>query len=350
MARFALFACGAALVSADKIKLGQDVDYPPYAFIDGAGVLQGFGKDIADGMTASCDDIEIEVVRANWSDCWDGNGPKLGAKLEDGTLDACTTYTHTKGVRNDWADFSGGILDVNKAAGLLTLLVDGQPKVNGNSDLDGVTIVDVAGWAPTADTIAFVENKCASKLYSAKYIMKAGAGNDAAMKMLRDGDADCMFVYADQAHNYQCNAEGKGKYSGSVATWDCATWKGFGTDYAYVQTGQFGYVFNGTTLALAKKGSGVAEKLNPCLWKFLETKEYYDICVKHDFVDHCYHNKHFPPISEEVHHEYNKPTNEHSGDCSSGYCPCPGNSESETSGAAGLMMSGFMALPIVAVL
>jgi len=253
MARFALFACGAALVSADKIKLGQDVDYPPYAFIDGAGVLQGFGKDIADGMTASCDDIEIEVVRAKWSDCWDlgwrhngkkwwrpnGSKPKLGAKLEDGTLDACTAYTHTKGVRNDWAEFSGGILDANKAAGLLTLLVDGKPKVNGSSDLDGVTVVDctlpwqqpahpaVAGWAPTADTIAFVENKCASKLYSAKYIMKAGAGNDAAMKMLRDGDADAMFVYADQAKNYQCNADGKGKYSGSVATWDCAMWEGF---------------------------------------------------------------------------------------------------------------------------
>jgi len=94
----------------------------------------------------------------------------------------------------------------------------------------------------------------------------------------------------------------------------------------------------------------VAEKLNPCLWKFVETKEYYNICVKHDLVESCYRNKHFPAIEDEVHHEYNKPTNEHSGDCSSGYCPCPDDSESLSSGAAGLIMSGFMALPIVAVL
>ena len=43
------------------------------------------------------------------------------------------TYTHTQGIRNDYADFSYGILDVNKAAGLLTLLENGMPKLDGHS-------------------------------------------------------------------------------------------------------------------------------------------------------------------------------------------------------------------------
>lgn len=344
------------MVSAvTKIKLGQDIDYPPYAFADENGTLQGFGKDIADGMTALCEDIEIEVVQAAWSECWDGSGPKLGSKLEDGTLDACTTYTHTKGVRNDYADFSGGILDVNKAAGLLTMLVDGKPKVDGCSDLDGVKVVDVAGWAPTADTIAFVENKCSDTTYSNKYTIMSAEGydnsngtanaNTHAMEMLRAGEADAMFVYADQAKNYQCK-------NGETDGW-CGAWSGFGTDYAYVQTGQFGYVFNGTTFALAKKGSGVAELLNPCLWKFMETKEYYDVCAKHDFVESCYPNSHFPKKEDQKHHEYNKDTDQHAGDCSSGYCPCPSeclpkteNSDT-TSGAAALAVSSLMALPML---
>ena len=39
----------------------QDVDYPPYAFQTADGELAGIGKDIADGMTALCEDIEINV-------------------------------------------------------------------------------------------------------------------------------------------------------------------------------------------------------------------------------------------------------------------------------------------------
>eukprot|EP00971_Amphidinium_carterae_P061913 1226160-Amphidinium_carterae.1 len=62
------------------------------------------------------------------------------------------TYTHTQGIRNQYAEFGDGILEVNKAAGLLTLLNEnGVPMVTGQSDLSGLNIVDVAGWAPTAD-------------------------------------------------------------------------------------------------------------------------------------------------------------------------------------------------------
>lgn len=338
----------------------------------------GFGKDIADGMnalgasdnTSACASIEIEVVQTAWSNCWDGSGPTIGAALEDGSLDACTTYTHTKGIRNDFLDFSGGILDVNKAAGLITLLdEDGNPKVCGKSDLDGITVVDVSGWAPTADTIAFVMNKCTDSTYSNNYTMVSAeetddlGPNDVAMKMLRDGEADAIFIYADQAKNYQCK-------DGVEATWDCTLWEGFGTEFAYVQTGQFGYTFNGTTLAITKKDSGVAEALNPCLWEFMETEAYYDACVKSDFVDSCYPNSYFPSSGDVKVHEYNKDTDEHTGDCSHGYCPCPSVNttcpyaaavstvtvtvtvtEAEdavmTSGAVTITLSSLMALPIL---
>lgn len=357
-ARIALLASGAAVVSAavTKIKLGQDIDYPPYAFKDANGTLQGFGKDIADGMTAMCEDLEIDVVQTSWSDCWDGDGPTIGAKLKDGTLDACTTYTHTKGIRNEFLDFSGGILQVNKAAGLLTLLdPDGNPKVKGCSDLAGVTVADVAGWAPTADTIAFVMNKCSKTTYSKNYTMKSAAEetvdgvkigpNDKAMMMLRAGEAHAVFLYADQAKNYQCK-------QGVTSAWNCTLWNGFGTDYAYVQTGQFGYVFNGTTLAITKKGSGVAEKLNPCLYKYMETKGYYDVCVKHDMVDTCYHNSHFPSKDSEKIHEYNLDTDQHKGDCSNGYCPCTGTctekgGNSAVDAAVVVTLSSVVALPIL---
>ena len=169
--------------------------------------------------------------------------------------------------------------------------------------------------APTADGLDFVTNKCLNQKYSSNYTLVVGNGNDEAMTMLRNGAADAMFVYADQAKNYQCDGT-------TVAAWNCTLWEGFGTEYAYVQTGQFGYVVNGTTLALSKKGSGVPEAINSCLAEVMATEEYYNACVKYDLVDSCYVNSFFP-TSGIVIHEYNKETDEHSGDCSSGYCPCP---------------------------
>ena len=83
------------------------------------------------GVHQSASFIGSQVVQASWSDCWSSaNGGTLGAKLDDSTLDACMTYTHTQGIRNVYADFSIAILSVNKAAGLLTLLENGMPKVN----------------------------------------------------------------------------------------------------------------------------------------------------------------------------------------------------------------------------
>jgi ABC-type amino acid transport substrate-binding protein len=330
MFRLPCLLLGAAVptaVSVEKFYIGLDDNYPPYATRDENGTHTGFGYDIAMGVNAVCPELDIEVVYTEWVNCWDGTGaePVLGKLLDNGTLHACATYTHTKGIRNEYADFSYGILNVNKAAGLLTMLnKDGTPVVNGNSDLDGVTVVDVAGWAPTADTIAFVNNFCTGELYSSKYTMKSAQANDVrnandeAMHMLRHGEADAMFVYADQAHNYQCEAGTE-----SEKAWNCTLWKGFGTEYAYVQTGQFGYVFNGTTLALAKKGSGAVEKLNPCLDRYMLTQDYHDVCVKWHKEEECYPNEFFTAADKEHQYEFNKETSEHKGDCSNGYCPCP---------------------------
>lgn len=318
-----------------KLTFGQDTNYPPYAFKnESTGELTGFGKDIADGMTAMCDELEIQVVETKWSNCWSSaGGGTLGALLEDGSLDACMTYTHTQGIRNTYADFSYGILEVNKAAGLLSVLENGKPIVTGLDDLAGKTVVDVGGWAPTADGLGFVTNKCTDQKYSSDYTLLVGKNNDEALEMLLNGTADAMFVYADQAYNYQCK-------DGVEKEWDCTLWDGFGTNFAYVQTGQFGYTNNGTTLAMTKKDSGIAEKVNPCLAKFMASKEYHDICVKYELTDSCYRNKFFTQAEMEK-KEYNKPTDEHKSDCSNGYCPCP---ETLLSGAYNHMVSGFLAL------
>ena len=215
----------------------------------------------------------------------------------------------------------------------MTLLENGLPKVSGMDDLAGKTVIDVGGWAPTADGLGFVTNKCTNQPYSQDFTLVIGPENDDAMKMLRNGTGDAVFLYADQANNYQCAG------SDVTAEWDCSLWQGFGTEYAYVQTGQKGWAINGTTLAMTKPGSTVPELINSCLADFLQTKEYYDICVKHGFVGFCYPNSHFPSgASDKPNHD--KPTNELAGDCSDGYCPCDspaasttGSPASQTSGA-----------------
>jgi len=324
MAAMVTFGVGVRLddtAAPKKLKLGQDTNYPPYATSED-GKPTGFGHDVAIGMNTMCPDLDIEVVITKWAECWTPEG--LGKGLEDGTLDACMTYTHTKGIRNDFADFSHGILEVNKAAGLLTMLDDnGAPKVNGHDDLKGKNVVDVAGWAPTADGLDFVKNKCTGENYNGGYKMLMADGadnnNELALSWLYEGKADAMFVYADQAYNYKkvCKEGGEAL--------NCSKWNEFGKKFAYVQTGQFGYVNNGTTLGLAKKGSGVVELLNPCLDKFMKTKEYFEVCGKYDVVDSCYRNEFFPAKDDALMKDYNKPTDEHAKeDCSSGYCPCTG--------------------------
>merc|ERR1712150_316387 len=135
------------------------------------------------------------------------------------------------------------------------------------------------------------------------------------MGMLRDGQGDALFIYPHQVLEFsQCN-EG--------SWWNCTLWEGFGTEYAFVQTGQFGYMNNGTTLVMAPKNSGLPELLRPCIAQFLETKEYYDLCEKYSLTADCYTNSFFPLSSHDESPLYNRPTNEQTGtNCTNGYCPC----------------------------
>ena len=50
-----------AAASVTKLKFGQDVNYPPYAYLDASGELAGFGVDVVKGMNALCSTLEIEA-------------------------------------------------------------------------------------------------------------------------------------------------------------------------------------------------------------------------------------------------------------------------------------------------
>jgi hypothetical protein len=330
-------------VKPPTITLATDVDWPPYAYyVEGtsgeSGGLQGFGKDVGEGVGKVCG-LNIVYVQTNWKNCWDSTGykkdpasPGIGIGLLNGWFHGCSTYTHAQGVRNRFMEFSDPILDSNKPAGLLTLLVDGVPNLDGNSDLAGKRIADVGGWVPTADGLYYVVNKCTGKHYVKPcksdspgcldgFTLLVGEGNDPSMQMLRNGEADALFIYADQAYNYECDENGK-THSGADPTWDCKLWKGFGTEYAYVQSGQFGHTIAGTTLSISKKGSGLPGILDPCIKKFLKTEEYYKLCEKHDMVATCFKNDFFPK-EEKKKKPYMIPTNEQPAGCSTGYCGCP---------------------------
>lgn len=83
--------------------------------------------------------------------------------------------------------------------------------------------------------------------------------------MLLDSVVDAVWVYSDQAKNYQC-----ANFVGTPS-WNCDIWAKFGTDFAYLHTGIFEHAANGTTLTMSKKGSGIAELVNPCIQKFMKT-------------------------------------------------------------------------------
>ena len=124
--------------------------------------LSGMVVDVIDGMSALCG-LDIIPVQTNWEDCWYSN--EIGRGLERGHYHGCMSYTHTKGVRNRYLEFTHAIIQKG-AAGILTRLSNGEPIVTSKSDLDGVKIVDISGWAPTSDGIEFVRNDCTGNMYS----------------------------------------------------------------------------------------------------------------------------------------------------------------------------------------
>ena len=328
-----------SLYGKPHLILAQDIDYPPYAFLgvppEGDYDVAGFGHDFAKGMAKTCG-MDITTVQTNWANCWDSG--KIGIGLRDGYFHACMTYTHTAGQRNRFVEFSNGILQANKPAGLLVRLKDGKPEIDPKSDLKDVKVVDVKGWAPTSDGLNFVKNRCTLKptyflgfemvtpedSYKSKSQKKTFTiANDVALAMLLDGAADAVWLYADQAQYYDCsqNPDKQNEH-------DCEMWAGFKKDFAYIHTGLYGHTVNGTTLTLAKKGSGISEIVNPCIQKFLKTKEYKTICDNHKLTSTCYKNEFFGSDAGKRNlagggEEYwTYDTNKLTTECADGYCNC----------------------------
>lgn len=63
--------------------------------------------------------------------------------------------------------------------------------------------------------------------------------------------------------------------------------------FAYIHVGMMDHAINGTTLVMSRKGSGLNEIVNPCIQKFMKTKEYHDICKDFKLADQCFANDHF---------------------------------------------------------
>eukprot|EP00588_Corethron_pennatum_P017662 CAMPEP_0194303604 /NCGR_PEP_ID=MMETSP0171-20130528/1447_1 /TAXON_ID=218684 /ORGANISM="Corethron pennatum, Strain L29A3" /LENGTH=357 /DNA_ID=CAMNT_0039054563 /DNA_START=71 /DNA_END=1144 /DNA_ORIENTATION=- len=308
-------------VKAGNVILSQYIDYPPYAMLGEAEddfPLSGFGAEVARGLEEVCD-ISITVAQTDWGNCWTSED-KIGIGLARGEFHGCMTYTHTAGVRNRFLDFSAPILSANKAAGIITRLKDGVPVISGSSDLSGVKVADVLGWAPTADNLAIVTNTCTGEKFSGYEIVKpkevTGNENQDALLSLLNGDADALWIYADQAYNYGCANKSDSD------THDCTLWDGLGTEFAYIHSGMFDFVRAGTTLAMSKKGSGLPEVLDPCIESFLKTESYYELCEKYEQTKGCFPNEFFPAGADSEKTEYNTPPNELPSGCIGGYCGC----------------------------
>jgi len=307
-----------------KIVLAQDIDYPPYATLGDADddfPLDGFGASVAYGLESVCN-IDIVLTQIDWSDCWGSN--EIGAGLMAGEVHGCMTYTHTAGVRNRYLEFSSPILNMNKPAGILTRLDNGVPAVDGSSNLSGITVVDVVGWAPTSDTLSLNTNGCTGETFTGfttiDPTVDTGRANDDALQTLLNGDADAIWIYADQAYSYSC---AKNPDNDPVLDeFDCTLWDGLGSTFAYVQTGLYDYSRAGTTLSISKVGSGLSDILNPCIEEFLTTEEYYDACVKWGLSDDCFENEFFT-TSEPKTDAFYSTTSDLTTSCEDGYCSCP---------------------------
>ena len=141
--------------------------------------------------------------------------------------------------------------------------------------------------------------------------------NDIGLAMLLDGTVDAVWLYADQAERYQCSND-----PDAIHDFNCDIWSGFGEKFAYIQTGMFDHAINGTTISISKKGSGLADIINPCLDMFMTKCQYREICEKYDMVEACIGLDDDDSASEKP---WRMPTSElpaNGYSCSNGYCSC----------------------------
>ena len=219
-----------------KIILAQDINYPPYAFLADPETpnddfeLAGLIVDITNGMNKTCP-YEVVHVQTDWDSCWFNNA--IGVDLKNEVFDGCMSYTHTKGVRNRYLDFTHAVTSKG-AAGLLVRLTNGKPEVDPADDLTNVNVVDVTGWAPTIDGLLYVSNDCTGEPFNlqvenqyhtsehetypwygklnngtADVELELTNSNDIAVAMLLDpkSPVEAVWIYADQAKNYKCTEE-----------------------------------------------------------------------------------------------------------------------------------------------
>lgn len=321
-----------------KYVFAMDIDYPPYAYIeehsldspDSLNVIKGVGADMVNAMSRHCN-FDVTIIQADWNECWQAG--KIGDGLRQGLYHGCMTFTHPIGMRNRYVEFSKSWAIKNKPSGLLVRLNQstGGPVISPYDNLEDKTIIDVTGWAPTPDTLQFSTNPCTNERFRGFRVVQSAdmlsnqkdikSQNDRALMALLAGHGDGVWVYGDQAHHYACAT------NLTSDAWDCDLWRGFGTEFAYVQTGLYDWLVDGTTVAMSKKGSGVASAMDACLDSFMHTKEYYEVCSKSHHnetqVNVCVPNQYFPQPSP----GYQTPrwmlrTSEQTSDCASGYCRC----------------------------
>ena len=151
-----------------KIVLAQDIDYPPYAYLetpatpDDDYALAGLVVDITNGMSEICA-FDVIHVQTDWEQCWDAG--KIGTDLKNGVFHGCMSYTHTKGVRNRYLDFTNAVTSKGAAGFLVRLDSSGKPEVDPMSNLFDVRVVDITGWAPTVDGMMYVSNDCTGEAF-----------------------------------------------------------------------------------------------------------------------------------------------------------------------------------------
>jgi hypothetical protein len=330
--------------SKPKVILGIDTNYPPYAQLSGLH-LGGYGVDFVNLMNSMCN-LHIEVTQVSWSECNFDLPPKYttaegyaflaeagsatnggtvaktmpGSGIQGGEVHGCMTYTHLFGARERIFEFSHAWTKAaSKAAGLITRLVNGKPVISPTSTLTGVKVVDVTGFAPTAELVGAAPNDCVSgkpmfDLGGITFVSPAGDGNFEAMKTLKAGDADVLWVYAEQAEDCMADLTAQG----------CENWGGFGTEYAFIHMGLI-VQNNGTTVAMSKKGSGLGEVLNPCIKTVLATQEYQQLCQTggHPVDMKCFENSFFGTTSATMSiYATMQSARTDTKTCSDGYCTC----------------------------
>jgi len=315
-------------VAAGKVVLGISPDYPPYTSFTSTVPLQlgGFQADFMALMKPTCG-IDVTPFLGTWSNCWTSKPASLyfpetteyiGDYIREGILHGCSGYTHAKGERNWSLEFTSSILGGLKTAAILTRLVNGKPVVSPRqSDFSNVRVGDVSGWAPTPDTFGYNINYCTGEHISAPSDVssaQAGDGNVAGINALLNGEFDALYLYSDQLYNFGNLANPSPEEQALLA--------GFGSTFAYIQTGLDQWSINGTTLAISKKGSGLKEALDPCIQKVVRTQEYTTMCEHYFNPGSCVQNEFSTGSVQSYFYDAKMNERTDSYTCSDGYCTC----------------------------